>query len=166
MGSSVNMDGGAIRIICNTVWLAYQNGHVPTVGDYIILVLCATLGSMGAAPVPSASLVLVITAYSTVFGATPDGGPPDGMAYLFAIEWLMDRFSTITNITGDMVVSAIIEDKVTKKVKKDAARDIGQAKKNDDITLGSAGNNFGDEELGAVGGDNEGEEEEYGAVEE
>jgi Na+/H+-dicarboxylate symporter len=52
MGASVNMDGGAIRIICNTVWLAYQNGHVPTVGDYIILVLCATLGSMGAAPVP------------------------------------------------------------------------------------------------------------------
>ena len=166
MGSSVNMDGGAIRIICNTVWLAYQNGHVPTVGDYIILVLCATLGSMGAAPVPSASLVLVITAYSTVFGATPDGKPPAGMAYLFAIEWLMDRFSTITNITGDMVVSAIIEDKVTKKVKKDAARDIGQAKKNDDITLGSTGNNFGDEELGAAGGENEEGKEEYGAVEE
>lgn len=149
------MDGGAIRIICNTVWLAYQNGHVPTVGDYIILVLCATLGSMGAAP--SASLVLVITAYSTVFGATADAdGVPNGMAYLFAIEWLMDRFSTITNITGDMVVSAIIEHKVTKKVKKDAARDIGQAKKNDDITLGGTGNNFGDEELGAAGGgDNE-----------
>jgi len=80
------------------------------------------------------------------------------MAYLFAIEWLMDRFSTITNITGDMVVSAIIEDKVTKKVKKDAARDIGQAKKNDDITLGGTENNFGDEELGVAGGDNEGEE--------
>jgi Na+/H+-dicarboxylate symporter len=114
---------------------------------------------MGAAPVPSASLVLVITAYSTVFGATADAdGVPNGMAYLFAIEWLMDRFSTITNITGDMVVSAIIEDKVTKKVKKDAARDIGQAKKNDDITLGGGtGNNVGDEELGAAGGDNEGE---------
>ena len=55
-----------------------------------------------------------------------------------------------------MVVSAIIEHKVTKKVKKDAARDIGQAKKNDDITLGGTGNNFGDEELGAAGGeDNE-----------
>jgi len=104
--------------------------------------------------------VLVITSYSTVFGATPGEGPPNGMAYLFAIEWLMDRFSTITNITGDMVVSAIIEDKVTKKVKKDAARDISQAKKNDDITLGGGtGNNVnvGDEELGAAGGDNEGE---------
>ena len=59
LGSSVNMDGGAVRIICNTIWLAYQNGIVPTAGDYILLVMCSTLGSMGAAPVPNASLVLV-----------------------------------------------------------------------------------------------------------
>ena len=51
-------------------------------------------------------------------------------------------------------------------MKKDAARDIGQAKKNDDITLGGTGNNFGDEELGAAGGENEEGKEEYGAVEE
>ena len=59
LGASVNMDGGAVRIICNTIWLAYQNGIVPTAGDYILLVMCSTLGSMGAAPVPNASLVLV-----------------------------------------------------------------------------------------------------------
>lgn len=140
LGSSVNMDGGAVRIICNTIWLAYQNGIVPTAGDYILLVMCSTLGSMGAAPVPNASLVLVITSYATVFGATSDGGPPAGLAYLFAIEWLMDRFSTITNITGDMTVSAIIEDKLTKKMKKDAAEDLGLAKKEGDF----------DEEVGVV----------------
>ena len=39
--------------------LAYQNGIVPTVGNYIILVMCATLGSMGTAPVPSASIAMV-----------------------------------------------------------------------------------------------------------
>jgi Na+/H+-dicarboxylate symporter len=52
----------------------------------------------------------------------------------------MDRFSTITNITGDMTVSAIIEDKLTKKMKKDAAEDLGLAKKEGDF----------DEEVGVV----------------
>ena len=32
---------------------------MPTVGDYIVLVMCATLGSMGTAPVPSASIAMV-----------------------------------------------------------------------------------------------------------
>lgn len=82
----------------------------------------------------------IVTSYATVFGATSDGGPPAGLAYLFAIEWLMDRFSTITNITGDMTVSAIIEDKLTKKMKKDAAEDLGLAKKEGDF----------DEEVGVV----------------
>ena len=47
LGATVNMDGGAIYIICASVWLAYNNGIVPTAGDYILLVICATFGSMG-----------------------------------------------------------------------------------------------------------------------
>ena len=47
LGATINMDGGAIYIICASVWLAFNNGIVPTVGDYILLVICATFGSMG-----------------------------------------------------------------------------------------------------------------------
>ena len=39
--------------------MAYQNGIVPTVGEYILLIIAATVGSMGAAPVPSAAIVMM-----------------------------------------------------------------------------------------------------------
>jgi hypothetical protein len=50
------------------------------------------------APVPSASLVIMLTTYSTAFG---DDAIPTGFAYIVAIDWLMDRFRTMINVTGD-----------------------------------------------------------------
>ena len=44
--NSVNMDGSCIQIVCSCVWLAYQNGITPTAADYILLVFCATFGSV------------------------------------------------------------------------------------------------------------------------
>merc|ERR1712176_949265 len=83
------------------------NGQDITASDFIILIIIATLGSVGTAPVPSASLVLIMTAYNTLFGVT-DGGVPNGFGYIFAIDWFMDRMRTVTNITGDCVVSGIV----------------------------------------------------------
>ena len=48
LGATINMDGAAIHIICSCVWMAYQNGIVPGVGEYILLAVAATVGSMGA----------------------------------------------------------------------------------------------------------------------
>lgn len=121
LGATVNMDGGAIYIICASVWLAYQNGIVPTATDYILLVICATLGSMGTAPVPSAVIVLTLTAYTTTFGNPPGGGSPQGLSYLFAIDWLLDRFRTVTNLTGDPTVTGIVSSRVTE----DQAEQLG-----------------------------------------
>ena len=140
LGATVNMDGGAIYIICASVWLAYNNGIVPTAGDYILLVICATFGSMGTvsrdllcfswytllmyknlhpllpllqAPVPSAVIILILTSYATTFGSPPGGGEPNGLAYLFAIDWLLDRFRTVVNVTGDLTVTAIVNKRVS-----------------------------------------------------
>ena len=51
LGATINMDGSAISLICSCVWLAYQNGIVPGVNEYILLVVAATVGSMGAVSV-------------------------------------------------------------------------------------------------------------------
>ena len=72
LGATINMDGTAIYIPAAVVWLAYLNGHEVNAAQYIILILLGTIGSAGAAPVPSASLVLILSAYDTVFGG--DGG--------------------------------------------------------------------------------------------
>ena len=105
LGATVNMDGGAVYFVTASVWLAVLNGESVTAASYILLVIIATVGSIGTAPVPSASLVLIITAYNTVFNTT---GVPYGFEYIFAIDWFMDRCRTVTNVTGDTVVTGIV----------------------------------------------------------
>ena len=104
-GATVNMDGGAVYFVCACIWLAVLNGEEVTAASFIMLIIIATVGSIGTAPVPSASLVLIITAYNTVFNTT---GTPDGFGYIFAIDWFMDRMRTVTNVTGDCVVAGIV----------------------------------------------------------
>merc|ERR1712157_572376 len=106
-GAVVNMDGGAVYFVCATIWLAVLNGQDVNASDFVILIIIATLGSIGTAPVPSASLVLILTAHGTVFGG--DGGDtPYGFGYIFAIDWFMDRMRTVTNVTGDCIVTGIV----------------------------------------------------------
>jgi Na+/H+-dicarboxylate symporter len=105
LGATVNMDGGAIYFPCACIWLAIMNGISPDVGSYFLLVIISTIGSAGTAPVPSASLVLIITAYNTVFNTT---GTPDGFSYILAIDWFMDRLRTTLNVTGDAVVAGMV----------------------------------------------------------
>merc|ERR1712146_267065 len=60
LGAVINMDGGAVYFVTATIWLGVLNGQDITASDFIILIIIATLGSVGTAPVPSASLVLII----------------------------------------------------------------------------------------------------------
>jgi Na+/H+-dicarboxylate symporter len=104
-GATVNMDGGAMYFVTACVWLAVLNGEQVTAASFIMLIFIAILGSIGTAPVPSGSLILIITAYNTAFGGT---GTPFGFGYIFAIDWLIDRFCTVMNVTGDCVVTGIV----------------------------------------------------------
>jgi len=105
LGATVNMDGSAIYFPCACVWLAYLNGINPNASRFILLVILSTVGSVGTAPVPSSALVLIITAYNTVFGGS---GTPNGFEFIVAIDWFLDRCITALNVTGDTVVSCII----------------------------------------------------------
>ena len=99
------MDSGAIYFPVSCIWLAVLNGADVTAASYILLVIISTIGSAGTAPVPSASLVLIITAYNTVFNSS---GTPDGFSYILAIDWFMDRLRTTLNVTGDGVVAGMV----------------------------------------------------------
>lgn len=105
LGATVNMDGSAVYFPCTCVWLAVLNGIEVNFGHFILLIILSSIGSAGTAPVPAAGLVMVITAYNTVFGGT---GTPNGFEYVVATDWVLDRFQTAMNVTGDTVVAAII----------------------------------------------------------
>mmetsp|Transcript_29019 Transcript_29019/g.35373 ORF Transcript_29019/g.35373 Transcript_29019/m.35373 type:complete len:513 (+) Transcript_29019:117-1655(+) len=105
LGATINMDGTAIYIPAACIWMAMLNGITPNAAQYIVLIILGTVGSAGAAPVPSASLVLIITAYNTVFNQS---GVPEGFAFILAIDWLVDSFRTMLNVMGDSVVSVVV----------------------------------------------------------
>jgi Na+/H+-dicarboxylate symporter len=111
------------------------NGVDLNIAHYILLIVLSTVGSAGAAPVPSAGLVLIITAYNTVFGGT---GVPKGFEFIVAIDWLVDRIITALNVTGDTVCCRIIAvttnmgemeelEKMTASVSSDKDKDIPSA---------------------------------------
>ncbi|KAL3906161.1 MAG: hypothetical protein SGILL_009384 [Bacillariaceae sp.] len=105
LGATINMDGTAIYYPCACIWLAIYNGITPNVGDYVLLAILSTFGSIGTAPVPNSGIVMIATAYQTAFNTTT---LPLGFSFLFAIDWLIDRVGTALNVTGDAVVARVI----------------------------------------------------------
>ncbi|KAL2758866.1 hypothetical protein ACRALDRAFT_2099178 [Sodiomyces alcalophilus JCM 7366] len=107
LGCLINMDGTAIYFPLVVVFLAQTQGMTLNAGDYILILLLSTLASIGTTPIPSSSLVL------TVMIATSVGVPLTGMyAVVVTIDWFLDRFRTMTNVSGDLFAAAILS-KVT-----------------------------------------------------
>lgn len=103
LGCLINMDGTAIYFPLVVVFMAQTQGLTLNAGDYILVLLLSTLSSIGTTPIPSSSLVL------TVMIATSVGVPLTGMyAVVVAIDWFLDRFRTMTNVSGDLFAAAIL----------------------------------------------------------
>lgn len=104
LGATINMDGTGIYLICSTVCIALLQGVVLGPGEMAVLCLMASLCSVGTAPVPSASLVLLATLLSTL-----NIPVTETFGLISAIDWLLDRFRTCTNVYGDACVAAVVD---------------------------------------------------------
>jgi Na+/H+-dicarboxylate symporter len=102
LGATINMDGTSIHQAVSAVFIAQAFGHDLTMVDQLLIVLTATLSSIGAAAVPSAGLITLVI----VLGAI--GVSPEGLALIIAIDRPLDMCRTIVNITGDTVVASIV----------------------------------------------------------
>lgn len=103
LGSTVNMDGTAIYLGISTVFVAGIVGVDLSMGDYMAVVLTATLASIGAAGVPGVALVMM----SMVFAAV--GLPIEAIAIIAGVDRLLDMFRTTVNVTGDLAISVVID---------------------------------------------------------
>ena len=102
LGATVNMDGTSIHQAVSAVFIAQVFGQDLTIADQLMIILTATLSSIGAAAVPSAGLVTLVI----VLGAI--GVSPEGLALIIAIDRPLDMCRTIVNVTGDAVVATIV----------------------------------------------------------
>ncbi|KAL3480470.1 Sodium:dicarboxylate symporter [Aspergillus californicus] len=104
LGCLVNMDGTAIYFPLCVVFLAETQGHSLSPTDYVIICLLSTLASIGTTPIPSSSLVLTVMIAGSV-----DVEITGMYGVIIAVDWFIDRFRTMTNVSGDLYAAAIIE---------------------------------------------------------
>jgi len=102
IGATVNMDGTSMYQAIAVVALAQFHQVDLALGQQAVIVLTATLASIGAAAVPSAGLVLMIIVLESV------GLNPAWIALIFPIDRILDMCRTVVNVTGDGAVSSII----------------------------------------------------------
>lgn len=102
IGATVNMDGTSLYQAVAVVSLAQLHMVDLDLSQQIIIVVTATLASIGAAAVPSAGLVLMILVLESV------GLNPAWIAIILPVDRILDMCRTVVNVTGDAAVSVIV----------------------------------------------------------
>ncbi|WP_194757532.1 dicarboxylate/amino acid:cation symporter [Aliidiomarina indica] len=102
LGATINMDGTAIMQGVATVFIAQLYGVDLSFTDYLMVILTATLASIGTAGVPGVGLIMLAMVLQQV------GLPIDAIALIMGIDRLLDMTRTAVNITGDAMVTTVI----------------------------------------------------------
>lgn len=108
LGATVNMDGTSLYQAVAAVFIAQAMGIHLDLTTQLMIVVTATLASIGSAAVPSAGMVMLVI----VLGQA--GIPEAGLALIFAIDRPLDMCRTVVNITSDSAVSAIVANSIGK----------------------------------------------------
>lgn len=102
LGSTINMDGTAIMQGVATVFIAQVYNVDLSVSDFLMVILTATLASIGTAGVPGVGLLMLAMVLQQV------NLPVEGIALIIGVDRLLDMTRTAVNVTGDCVVSCIV----------------------------------------------------------
>lgn len=103
LGASINMDGTAIYLGICALFFAQFFGVELTMADYAMLLLTCTLGSIGAAGIPSGSIIFMGMVLHSV------GLPIEGIGLLLGVDRVLDMVRTTINITGDCAITLIVD---------------------------------------------------------
>lgn len=103
LGASINMDGTAIYLGICALFFSQAYGIPLEFHHYFVLILTATLGSIGAAGIPGGSLIMMGMVLQSV------GLPLEGIALIAGIDRILDMLRTTVNITGDSVITMLVD---------------------------------------------------------
>ncbi|KKO46140.1 amino acid:proton symporter [Arsukibacterium ikkense] len=103
LGATINMDGcGGIFPAIAAIFIAHIYGIPLDALDYVLIAGTATLASLGTAGVPGTAMVMLTVTLSVV------GLPLEGIAFIAAVDRIIDMMRTATNVTGDTMVALIV----------------------------------------------------------
>lgn len=109
LGATVNMDGTSLYQAVAALFIAQAMLPNPLdLSTQLMIIVTATLASIGSAAVPSAGMVMLVI----VLGQA--GIPEAGLALIFAIDRPLDMCRTVVNVTSDAAVAVIVAKSVDK----------------------------------------------------
>ena len=117
LGATINMDGTAIYQGVSAIFIAQIFGINLTMEQMLMIVLTATLASIGTAGVPGSGVVMLTMVLTTV------GLPLEGIALVAGVDRILDMARTTVNITGDASCATCINAMEKKRLAKQAAKD-------------------------------------------
>jgi len=102
LGATINMDGTAIMQGVAAGFIAQAYGIDLSLMDYAMVVVTATLASIGTAGVPSAGLIMLAMVLRQV------NLPVEGIGLIIGVDRLLDMVRTAVNVSGDACVTCVV----------------------------------------------------------
>jgi proton glutamate symport protein len=102
LGATVNMDGTALYEAVAAMFIAQAYGIDLSIGQQLVIMLTATLASIGAAAIPGAGLVTMVIVLKAV------NLPLEGIGMILAVDRILDMLRTAVNVWGDACGAAVI----------------------------------------------------------
>lgn len=112
LGATINMDGTAIMQAVATVFISQVYDLPLTMVDLLMVVLVATLASVGTAGVPGVGLIMLAMVLNQV------GLPVEGIALIIGIDRILDMLRTSLNISGDAACAYILSEREKRRENK------------------------------------------------
>ncbi len=106
LGATMNMDGTALYLGIVALFAAQAFGVELSFADYFMIGLTATLVSVGAAGIPSASLFLLATVLEVV--NFTDTQTALVVGFILPFDRILDMARTTVNVTGDATVALTV----------------------------------------------------------
>ncbi|MDZ5762015.1 Dicarboxylate/amino acid:cation symporter [Candidatus Cyrtobacter comes] len=103
LGASMNMDATSIYFGICSVFFAQMFGVDLSLTQYVIIIFASTVGSIGAAGFPGGGIIMMGMVLSSV------GLPLDGIYLIIGIDRFLEMLRTTINITGDCMVTLIVD---------------------------------------------------------
>ena len=95
LGTTINMDGTAVYQAVTALFIAQIYGIQLTFFQLGVVIVTATLASIGAAALPSAGLITIVIILNTL------GLPLEAMGLILAVDRIMDMFRTMVNVFSE-----------------------------------------------------------------
>ncbi|XP_030302488.1 neutral amino acid transporter A [Calypte anna] len=102
IGATVNMDGAAIFQCMAAVFIAQLNNVDLNPGQIFTILVTATASSVGAAGIPAGGVLTIAIILEAI------GLPTNDLSLILAVDWIVDRTTTVVNVEGDALGAGIL----------------------------------------------------------